>query len=713
MSNTKSAQKSSLGVYCWEPSIAGTISNFAIISQNNNQINLYSGENSQLLLQLSLPLDLKTKFTSLSWISINSSVSDSDEKRKKSNKAYILAGTLHGKVVVFDTERGKVVKNIQLTSTDSPILNVCCPDGNRIIAALSPNLIAGTHFLSKSNNTQVDLHKICFEEITCLSDNYGHFNGADVFAIGNAGKTQLFQVNTQQRACDFQGHENGANQLLFINSDLLLSRSEDDRIINLYNLKNVMTGSNSLNTSNFIDQMMDTASNSTELIAPNKVLTLDGNVISVDGFYRSKRFVDVAAVSHSGLLTLFRLKPVENQPSYEIVSKATVQCHQSKGFGKVISAKFIDESRLVLAMGSPLFPNVQVLEYSSSQRTEESFLFTEKVLVIDEQPLATGTKDKLIGSNTFSSNIVLGSANMETPNARFQQGMQTESDGKTFKDIISQQPEKKKDLTLSESGVPVMKLNSSLVTALSSNDISTVARCLAHSDYDLVEATVQNLSANYAIQLLDAIIELYGDFSQTRDTLVYWLRSLLVNHTAHIMSQKNIIERLSPVYHSIDSRLRMLPALMDLSGRLDLLLSIGGYGQVQFDTTDNISAGVVKAKPKKFAIVEKDEDSDDEIIEMIQASYNKKSTELEYDIVDEENEDRDEEIMKGLEDDNKKGWFSDNDDDELSDEDKRLEELLDKEEQLMKGSGSFDDEDDDDEEEEEHADDNMEDEDDE
>ncbi|KAG2373168.1 hypothetical protein C9374_012770 [Naegleria lovaniensis] len=712
---------SSFGV-CWEPNNGG-ICNFATLSQSKNQINVYSGENSQLLLQLTLPLDLQTKFSCMSWISLTSNLGlgDDEKKRKKSNKSYILAGTMDGKVIAFDTERGRVVKSIQLApaSSGSPILNVNCPDGNRIFAALSPNLIAGTHFLVKSNNTKVDLNKICFEDITCLSDNCGHLNGADVFAIANAGKTQLFQVNTQQRVCDFQGHENGAHQTVFIHSDLLLTRSNDDRYLNLYNLSNVMasTHAHGLNTSNFIEQLMSTSSSSSDLIAPNKVLTLDGNVIAIDGFYRSKKYLDILAVSHSGLLTLFRLKPADNS-SYEIASKATVKCHQSKGFGKVISAKFIDESRIILAMGSALFPNLQILDYSSNEKDQENFLFTEKELVIDDQPIVAGSKDKLIGSKggAFSSNIVLGSANMETPNARFAQGF-TKSDGqKTFQDILAQQQttSTKKEMTLSESGVPVMKLNSSLITALKSHDVGMVAKCLSHSDFDLIESTVQNLSATYAIKLLDVIIELYGDFSQTRDTLIYWLRSLLVNHTSHIMSQKDIIERLSPIYHSIDTRLRMLPALMDLSGRLDLLLSIGGYAKVDFATSDNIATANTKSKAKKFTIVDNADDSDEEIVEMIQASYNKKKSrsdeEDDYDVIDDDDAERDDEILKGLEEENKKGWFGDmENDDDLSDEEKRLEELLDKEEQKLKSKGTFTEDEDDDE---EHDQDAMQDEDD-
>ncbi|EFC49981.1 hypothetical protein NAEGRDRAFT_77954 [Naegleria gruberi] len=723
---SSSVDVSSLGSTCWEPSLNGTIRNFATISQNNNQINIYSGENSQLLLQLNLPLDLQSKFTSMSWISLNSSVASDDEKKKKTHKTYILAGTQDGKIIAFDTERGRLVKSIQLSPTTSssvsPILNVNCPDGNRIFAALAPNLIAGTHFLSKSNNTKVDLHKICFEDITCLSENCGHLNGADVFAIANSGKTQLFQVNTQQRVCDFQGHENGANQILFIHSDLLLTRSKDDRIVNLYNLSNIMSSSssNGLNTSNFIEQLMTTSSNHSELIAPNKVFTLDANVVAIDGFYRSKKYLDIAAVSHAGLLTLFRVKPSEKS-TYDIISKATVKCHLSKGFGKVISAKFIDESRIILAMGSPLFPNIQVLDYSSTDKDQENFLFLEKDLVIDEQPIVAGTKDnKLIGSkgSTYSSNMVLGVANMESANARFAQTLSTtEGSQKSFQDILSQQTSTstKKDMTLSEAGVPVMKLNSSLITALKSHDVGMISKCLAHSDFDLIESTVQNLSATFAIKLLDVIIELYGDFSQSRDTLIFWLRSLLVNHTSHIMSQKDIIERLSPIYHSIDSRLRMLPSLMDLSGRLDLLLSIGGYAKVDFDTTDNISAAA-KAKAKKFTIVEKDEDSEDEIIEMIQASYNKKSSgDDDFDVIDDDNDDRDEEILKGMEDENKKGWFADmNSDDEMSEEERELNELLKREEQVMKSRGSSnDDEDDDDEDDDEMQDDMQDDEDDE
>ena len=85
---------------------------------------------------------------------------------------------------------------------------------------------------------------------------------------------------------------------------------------------------------------------------------------------------------------------------------------------------------------------------------------------------------------------------------------------------------------------------------------------------------MKQLPAQLAIPLIEAILERYQDNNVDTAGLIHWLRAILVSHTSYIMSQPDIIQKLSPLYNSIESRLSVFPSLLDLSGRLDLLLSL-------------------------------------------------------------------------------------------------------------------------------------------
>lgn len=85
---------------------------------------------------------------------------------------------------------------------------------------------------------------------------------------------------------------------------------------------------------------------------------------------------------------------------------------------------------------------------------------------------------------------------------------------------------------------------------------------------------MKQLPAQLSVPFIEAILDRYQDNNVDTGALMHWLRAILVSHTSHIMSQPDIIQKLSPLYHSIESRLSVFPSLLDLSGRLDLLLSL-------------------------------------------------------------------------------------------------------------------------------------------
>ncbi|MBN8095897.1 Utp12 domain-containing protein, partial [Vibrio vulnificus] len=75
------------------------------------------------------------------------------------------------------------------------------------------------------------------------------------------------------------------------------------------------------------------------------------------------------------------------------------------------------------------------------------------------------------------------------------------------------------------------------------------------SDVELIQLTVNKVPSPYVLPLMEALLVRYQDFSLDNAHLVHWMRALLIQHTSFIMSQKDILIRLSPFYHSINPRL--------------------------------------------------------------------------------------------------------------------------------------------------------------
>jgi hypothetical protein len=243
---------------------------------------------------------------------------------------------------------------------------------------------------------------------------------------------------------------------------------------------------------------------------------------------------------------------------------------------------------------------------------------------------------------------ILGSLNMEDPNARFKSNFDTS----TINEKINFESKKFKEKENEEK----IKFTNRLSNALKFNDNSLITECLIQSDEEIIKSTVKDLDTILSFPLLECILMRYETQEVESSILVIWIRAVLMTHTTFILSHKNIISILSPLYQSIDKRLKNFNSLIDLSGRLDLLLSLGGNKNVGFDANEDD--------------VEDDEDVEEEVKKEKIINVKSVSKNLSYkDILEEEN-------------DLNNGVLSD--DDEVLDDDEILddEEILDDDENL-------------------------------
>lgn len=116
-------------------------------------------------------------------------------------------------------------------------------------------------------------------------------------------------------------------------------------------------------------------------------------------------------------------------------------------------------------------------------------------------------------------------------------------------------------------------LSSVLVQALQSNDTAQLELCLSVNDDKVIEETVARLPAPKVVSFLTKVIAKLEAKPSRGQGLAKWIRAVLVQHTAHLMSVPGLVSKLSGLHQMIEARLSVFDRLCRLSGRLDIVLS--------------------------------------------------------------------------------------------------------------------------------------------
>ncbi|KAI0063200.1 NUC189-domain-containing protein [Artomyces pyxidatus] len=129
-------------------------------------------------------------------------------------------------------------------------------------------------------------------------------------------------------------------------------------------------------------------------------------------------------------------------------------------------------------------------------------------------------------------------------------------------------------------------LTRTLTQALHSSDTRLLESCLTHTDAALILNTVRRLPPQLAVPLLNACVERLGRGkragtgngrgggagSQRATGLLRWIKTVLVIHSAHLMTMPDLVARLSALHATLTTRLTLQESLLSLSGRLDMVL---------------------------------------------------------------------------------------------------------------------------------------------
>ncbi|KAK3278425.1 hypothetical protein CYMTET_13638 [Cymbomonas tetramitiformis] len=181
-------------------------------------------------------------------------------------------------------------------------------------------------------------------------------------------------------------------------------------------------------------------------------------------------------------------------------------------------------------------------------------------------------------------------------------------------------------------------LGSLLSQAVRSNDKELLERCLNVADDTVVNNSVRRLQPNDAVELLELLLLRLQSRPGRGIQLARWFRAVLVNHSGYLMSSPTGPKILSTLCQLLNARTAIFPMLLQLSGRLDLLLA----HQQSSQQRDGAPSGMV-GPLVDFTEPEVDENGEVEVEDPFAYDEEEDGEEDEWETGDEDDEDDEEE----------------------------------------------------------------------
>ncbi|KAI8644881.1 WD40-repeat-containing domain protein [Parasitella parasitica] len=572
-------------------------------------------------------------------------------KKKKSGVAVlsrvIALGMHSGSIAMYSLSHGAIVKTLTGPHT-TPITDfVMNKDGSKGYSVAEDNLIVEWDIEEGKESSK---WKADAKNVRKLKLSH------DEKKLATAGHTiTLWDLDTHAVIKKFTGHASAIKELSFSHQDdVLVSNAQDDRYVNVWDAQSNNTNSNNLTALTLETNVSHIDSSSTE---PSVLAVTDDGLV---GIWENASLTAAQTSSASNRRKMMRSMTKEADANIKIVSTSSQDT-----VIPILAAKFVTDNggkSIMIARGSSVKPSFEVVKYANEETGAiiPDITLTRQPItnyLIDTASIAAnnlrttrkaydestvtvvGNTDFTIKAPTLAMNEDQEEAN-ENSELSIEQKLQSLDvvDTTTTK---SKKNNKKKTIDTPSAG----SLQTVLVQALHSNDAGLLEACLQHTKPDVINNTVRRLPTEYLIPLLMELIQKFQEKPGRAPVLLVWIKSVLLIHTAYLMTVPDLVGKLSNFYQALDTRVGVFPKLLALRGRLDIVQS-----QVNVKSYSNINdKQLQRAQLAENVYVELD--SDDE-------------AEAEEDLLDMDQDDEDDEDEMSSDEDEDMDNMSDNDDSE-------------------------------------------------
>jgi len=112
-----------------------------------------------------------------------------------------------------------------------------------------------------------------------------------------------------------------------------------------------------------------------------------------------------------------------------------------------------------------------------------------------------------------------------------------------------------------------------LSQALKSGDEELLEQCLAVQDTQILSRTVRLLTAPLVFPFINTLVRKLEKRPNRAVSLCPWIRFVLLHHTSYLIGTPGLDQRLAGLHKVATRRVTVLPRLLGLSGRLELMLA--------------------------------------------------------------------------------------------------------------------------------------------
>ncbi|GJJ71949.1 U3 small nucleolar RNA-associated protein 5 [Entomortierella parvispora] len=606
------------------------------------------------------------KWTCVRWGSLNEASANGASKKKRrsslGNSSPVLAlGHTNGHISIYSLAHGRVIH--ELSGSHTAKVNDFCfsKSGTRGFSAGEDGVICewditqGT-MMSKFNADTKAVKKIQISHDETMILTAGH-------------SMKLWDMESREIIKNFTGHASAITNVVFsANDKFLASTAEQDRFINLWDCSR-----DNQQEGNITALTLDNTVTHVDISANNSVLAISEE--GTAGLWQN-------AQSPSGTSST-STKASKKKRFTTRACDCLVKIESSRGEKTVIpllAGIFTPQSsgQMILARGStikPVFEKVEFQNEDGSLKEKELIMTRAPVtgFLMDEAAQTASNVKATKKAYNESAVTVVGAADfaIATP------GMEKDSDnddsddeekdaaeleGRTMEEklqdlAVEDTGSKKKSTKQSKNKYSTPKANSlqqMLIQALHSNDLQLLEACLTFNNVEVIRNTVRRLPTAYVIPFLTQVIHKFQQKPNRGEALLEWIKAVLLIHTAYLMTVPDLIKKLSNFYQTLDSRVSVFQKLLNLHGRLDLVMSqIEMRQQYEAEDTSNEASTVYVEDEDEEEDLEMDmEDEDDEDDDLVGDADG---------FEDEEGDDTDEEDLESE--------MSDDDDDEEDSED--------------------------------------------
>ncbi|RHY92131.1 hypothetical protein DYB37_005350 [Aphanomyces astaci] len=566
---------------------------FFVSISDDNRVKVWDVASGSLRQELKERDHLTYKYTSLAWTKASPWAASSSSSSKKGTKrsatsdlGVLALGTTTGAIVVWNLEKGEVgVRLARETSENGHAVAV-----TDIVFASS-----GTTLFSSSSEKNVLEWNVKDASVTRKfkvgSDGASKLalsKSDDVLAVGSSS-IKLFDVASGKKSKKLtSGHATTVSQLAFSDCARYLFSSTGERFINVFDVSAEST-----------DPLYNFAADTSLATLVTRVLVAKKAKHSV---------ATVASVAENGSVFVW-------QHAMTLSSKPVLAAtHITASAAVQLAAFSVDNAdAVIVARGSIHKPHFETVAFEKDGATVSapvtlSALDTSSLLVAKKSKVEKNAEDVAKKGDAHVPTLVeRGTAKTSTmvdatAAAVGDEAEETEDDDEeaTLEDrlqLLRDNIDDNEDIdddalttvtprphTLSRAKAQASStsLVSVLEQALQSKDNALLEHCLRIHDPKVIDETCRRLNTTRVFPFLLLLVEKFEKRPTRGATMCQWIKFLMLNHTAYLMTVPDVIDKLSTLYQSLDARVKVFPQLHKLSGRLNLVLGqIAGRSNVE------------------------------------------------------------------------------------------------------------------------------------